>query len=35
MMNNDEISKNTIVLTAHQPKLRGSNRIATQISVLL
>ena len=35
MMNNDEISKNAIVLTANKPKLRGNNRIATQISVLL
>ena len=35
MMNNDEISKNAIVLTANEPKLRGNNRIATQISVLL
>ena len=34
-MNNDEISKNAIVLTANEPKLRGSNRIATLISVLL
>ena len=35
MMNNDEISKNAIVLTANEPKLRGNNRIVTQISVLL
>ena len=35
MMKNDEISKNAIVLTANEPKLRGNNRIATQISVLL
>ena len=35
MMNNDEISKNAIVLSANEPKLRGNNRIATQISVLL
>ena len=35
MMNNDEISKNAIVLTANEPKLRGDNRTATQISVLL
>ena len=35
MMNNDEISKNAIVLTANEPKLRGNNRTATQISVLL
>ena len=35
MMNNDEILKNAIVLTANEPKLRGNNRIATQISVLL
>ena len=35
MMNNNEISKNAIVLTANEPKLRGNNRIATQISVLL
>ena len=35
MMNNDKISKNAIVLTANEPKLRGDNRIATQISVLL
>ena len=26
MMNNDEISKNAIVLTANEPKLRGNNR---------
>ena len=35
MMNNNEILKNAIVLTANEPKLRGNNRIATQISVLL
>ena len=35
MMKNDKISKNAIVLTANEPKLRGNNRIATQISVLL
>ena len=35
MMNNDEILKNAIVLTTNEPKLRGNNRIATQISVLL
>ena len=35
MMSNDEISKNAIVLTANEPKLRGNNRITTQISVLL
>ena len=35
MMNNDEILKNAIVLTANEPKLRRNNRIATQISVLL
>ena len=34
-MNNDKISKNAIVLTANEPKLRGDNRTATQISVLL
>ena len=35
IMNNDVISKNAIVLTTNEPKLRGDNRIATQISVLL
>ena len=35
MMNNNDILKNAIVLTANEPKLRGNNRIATQISVLL
>ena len=35
MMNNDEILKNAIVLTANEPKLRGDNKIATEISVLL
>ena len=34
-MNNDEILKNAIVLTANEPKLRVSIRTATQISVLL
>ena len=35
MMINDEISKNAIVLTANEPKLRENNGIATQISALL